>query len=169
MEVAVHREASDRPAPPGATWALTAKPGDKVGFLDEGHHYRPTPGAGRQLLVGDESALPAILAILERCTDALPAQVFLEVPTDQDVRPEIIAPTTAEIHWLPRNDPAMKPGTLALRAVREAHLPDGPFYTWTAGESSLATGIRRHLLGERSTPRSDITFRGYWKHGRAGL
>jgi NADPH-dependent ferric siderophore reductase len=154
---------------PGATWALTAEPGDRIAFLDEGHSYAPAPDAAWQLLVGDESALPAILAILERSTDALPAEVFLEVPADADIRHEITAPAATEIHWLPRNEPTMKPGTLALRAVKDARLRPGPFYTWTAGESSLPTGIRRHLTGERGVPGSDIAFRGYWKQGRAGL
>ncbi|MFB9510187.1 siderophore-interacting protein [Streptomyces aurantiacus] len=167
IEIAVHE--NDVDGAPGATWALTAEPGDKIAFLDEGHSYAPTPDAAWQLLVGDESALPAILSILERSTDALPAEVFLEVPADADIRREITAPAATEIHWLPRNEPAMRPGTLALRAVRDARLRPGPFYTWTAGESSLPTGIRRHLTGERDVPGSDIAFRGYWKQGRASL
>ncbi|MFD9941282.1 siderophore-interacting protein [Nonomuraea sp. NPDC059023] len=78
-------------------------------------------------------------------------------------------PAGTTIHWLPRNDPAAKPGALVLQAVRQAQLPDGRFYTWTAGESSLATGVRRHLVGERGVPRSDITFRGYFRNGHASL
>lgn len=178
MEIAVHEDPTKAkkpsgspgsPGAPGATWALTAEPGDKIAFLDEGHSYAPTPDAAWQLLVGDESALPAILAILERSTDALPAEVFLEVPADDDIRREITAPAATEIHWLPRNEPTMRPGTLALRAVKDARLRPGPFYTWTAGESSLPTGVRRHLTGERDVPASDIAFRGYWKQGRASL
>ncbi|WP_328498084.1 siderophore-interacting protein [Streptomyces sp. NBC_00414] len=175
IEVSLHGEhahgeqTSDGPAAPGTAWALTAEPGDKVAFLDEGCRYAPTPGAAWQLLVGDESALPAILAILERTTDALPAEVFLEIPTRDDIRREVVAPAATTIHWLPRDDPSMRPGTLALRVVRDARLRPGPFYTWTAGESSLATGIRRHLVGERDVPRSDIAFRGYWRSGRASF
>jgi NADPH-dependent ferric siderophore reductase len=125
--------------------------------------------ASWQLLVGDESALPAIPAILEQSADAPPTEVFLEVPSSEDVRHGITAPATTKIHWLPRNDSSAKPGTLALRAVRDAHLPPGPFYTWAAGESALATGVRRHLVNDRGVPKSDIAFRGYGRHGRAGL
>jgi NADPH-dependent ferric siderophore reductase len=63
----------------------------------------------------------------------------------------------------------MRPGTLALQAVKDARLRPGPFYVWTAGESSLPTGLRRHLVNERDVPRSDIAFLGYWKYGRASL
>jgi NADPH-dependent ferric siderophore reductase len=60
----------------------------------------PAPDATWQLLVGDESALPAIL---ERSAHALPAEVFLEVPADGDIRREVTA--SARIHWLPRDVP----------------------------------------------------------------
>ncbi len=166
IEVVIH-EIPGEPTPAGAAWALTAKPGDQVGFLDEGYAYVPTPDATWQLLVGDESALPAILAIMESSADTLPTEAFIEVPAVEDVRHEV--PASATIHWLPRDDPAMRPGTLALQAVRAARLRPGPCYVWTAGESSLPTGLRRHLTGEREVPKSDIAFLGYWKYGRAGL
>ncbi|MFJ6437761.1 SIP domain-containing protein [Streptomyces sp. NPDC091416] len=120
-----------------------------------------------QLLVGDESALPAIGAILEQSAADLPAEVFLEVPSPEDIRNDVTAPPGSIVHWLPRTDAGAKPGTLALDAVKQARLPDGPFYAWAAGESSLATGIRRHLVGERCVAKSDISFRGYFSHGRA--
>ena len=80
IEVVIHEESPGTPAAAGSAWALAAEPGDRVGFLDEGYCYVPTPDATWQLLVGDESALPAVLAILERSADALPAEVFLERP-----------------------------------------------------------------------------------------
>ncbi|WP_210571469.1 siderophore-interacting protein [Streptomyces sp. GESEQ-4] len=173
IEIALHESnASHKPAAPGSRWALAAEPGAKVAFLDQGYSYAPTTGATWQLLVGDESALPAILAILERSTEtseALPAEVFLEVPAPEDIRSEITAPPGTAIHWLPRSDPSAKPGALALEAVKQDQLPDGRFYAWTAGESSLATGVRRHLVGTRHIPKSDICFRGYFTHGRASL
>ncbi|WP_326726481.1 siderophore-interacting protein [Streptomyces phaeochromogenes] len=173
IEISLHESnGSHKPAAPGTRWALAAQPGAKVAFLDEGYSYAPTAGAAWQLLVGDESALPAIASILERSAqtpEALPAEVFLEVPAPEDVRDEITAPPGTTIHWLPRPDPSTKPGALALEAVKQAQLPDGRFYTWTAGESSLATGVRRHLVGDRHIPKSDICFRGYFSHGRASL
>ncbi|MGP4009128.1 siderophore-interacting protein [Streptomyces sp. 4N124] len=173
IEISLHESnGSHKPAAPGTRWALAAEPGAKVAFLDEGYSYAPTAGAAWQLLVGDESALPAILAVLERSAEssqALPAEVFLEVPAPEDIRSEITAPPGTAIHWLPRSDPSAKPGALALEAVKQAQLPDGLFYAWVAGESSLATGVRRHLVGDRHIPKSDISFRGYFSHGRASL
>ncbi|MEU9137469.1 siderophore-interacting protein [Streptomyces sp. NPDC048404] len=169
IEISLHEtDNPQRPGAPGNRWARATEPGTEVAFLDEGYSYAPAPGSAWQLLVGDESALPAILAILESPA-ALPAEVFLEVPAREDIRDDATVPPGTTIHWLPRGGPGAKPGVLALEAVRRAQLPDGPFYAWTAGESSLATGVRRHLVGERRIPKSELTFRGYFSHGRAGL
>ncbi|WP_333766904.1 siderophore-interacting protein [Streptomyces sp. IBSBF 2435] len=169
IEISLHADDSPGSVGPGTRWARTAEPGTRVAFLDEGHSYTPAPGAAWQLLVGDESALPAILAILEQSAANLPAEVFLEVPSSDDIRSDITAPAGSIVHWLPRTDASAKPGALALDAVKTARLPEGHFYTFTAGETSLATGIRRHLVGERSVAKSDIAFRGYFSHGRASL
>ena len=49
-------------------WAATAKPGDVLVFEGPGGGYRPDPSADWHLLVGDESALPAIAAPLQHFT-----------------------------------------------------------------------------------------------------
>lgn len=41
------------------------------------------------------------------------------------------------------------------------------FYAWIAGEAGVVMSIRRHLVGERGYAKSDITFMGYWRQGRA--
>ncbi|RNF87165.1 siderophore-interacting protein [Streptomyces botrytidirepellens] len=153
---------------PASTWARHARPGDPAGIFDMGVSYLPPRHAERQLLVGDESAVPAILAILEHAPASLSADVILEVPTTADIRPDITAPEGARVHWLPRNDASLLPGSLALQAAKDLPLPPpGRFYTWVAGEATLATGLRRHLVRDRGVPKPDIAFQGYWRHGRS--
>ncbi|AXQ55433.1 hypothetical protein D0C37_13055 [Streptomyces koyangensis] len=85
-------------------------------------------------------------------------------------RDGVSAPPGAPVRPLPREDPAARPGALALEAVRAARFPGGRCcYAWVAGEAGLATGVRRHLVGERGVARADVTFRGYFRHGRAAL
>ncbi|MGW5885377.1 SIP domain-containing protein [Streptomyces koyangensis] len=85
-------------------------------------------------------------------------------------RDRVSAPPGAPVRPLPREDPAARPGALALEAVRAARFPGGRCcYAWVAGEAGLATGVRRHLVGERGVARADVTFRGYFRHGRAAL
>lgn len=150
---------------PAAEWARRARPGDPAGVFDLGVGYLPPAGVAWQLLAADESALPAVLAILEGAPADLVAEVFLEVPTRSDIR-EAEAPPGVRVHWLPRLRPG-RPGALALQAVRDADLPAGRAYAWVAGEAALATGVRRHLVRDRGWPKSGVAFLGYWRHGRA--
>ena len=40
-------------------------------------------------------------------------------------------------------------------------------YAWLAGESTVITGLRRHLVRELGVDRRAVAFMGYWKRGRA--
>ena len=89
---------------------------------------------------------------------------IIELFDDQDAK-DVDAPAGMTVHWLTRR-PTDAPGTLALPALRE--LPLAPsLYAFAVGESALATGTRRHLVGERGIAKSDVTFCGYWRIGRA--
>jgi NADPH-dependent ferric siderophore reductase len=156
---------------PAATWALAAGPGDPVGIFDEGTMYRPRQGAHWQLLVAEESAAPAALAIAEQTPASLPTTLYLEVPTAADILPVTLGPHV-NVRWLPRDtaDTAdTMPGRLALDTVSHATLPAGHGSVFIAGESGLATGLRRILTSQHNIPKQDITFFGYWKHGRSSL
>ncbi|WP_072690652.1 siderophore-interacting protein [Rhodococcus marinonascens] len=151
---------------PASAWARTATAGDEVAILDEGLIYNPTPGAEWQLLVGDESALPAMAGIMNSARRDLRAEVFIEIP-DADDAQDVRVGDGVNVHWLIRGDATARPGALALHTVMEAELPAGPSYTFVAGESGLATALRRHLVSDRGVPKSDIAFTGYWRHGHA--
>ncbi|WP_338892188.1 siderophore-interacting protein [Rhodococcus sovatensis] len=154
-------------AGPASEWAEHAQPGDPVGIFDEGYTYLPPSDARWHLLAGEESAVPAILSILECVPDDLHAEVFLEVPLASDIPEKVYAPKSAQIHWTIRDDPSEVPGTKLLGKMKDATLPRGRFYTWVAGEHKLPTGLRRHLVNERGIPKSDITFGGYWRDGKS--
>ncbi|MBB1159230.1 siderophore-interacting protein [Amycolatopsis dendrobii] len=160
IEFAVHGDGG-----PASKFAENARPGDEVGILDEGVTYLPPEGV-TQLLLADESAIPAALAILES-SPGLRATVLLEVGARDDVQ-AVDVPLGAEVQWLVREDGRL-PGRLALDVLGQLDLSDPPGYTWVAGESGLATGARRFLTRERGVPKQAIAFQGYWKHGRAAL
>jgi NADPH-dependent ferric siderophore reductase len=152
---------------PGSGWALRAQPGDEVGIFDEGAMHVPPPANGWQLLVGDESALPAILAILEQQPPALHSHALIEVPTQADVRDSDV-PNGSTIHWLPRNDESALPGRLALHTLEQFDFPaTAPASTYVAGESGLVTSARRFLVRSKGLPKTTVKFVGYWKHGHS--
>nr|WP_269746743.1 siderophore-interacting protein [Catenuloplanes japonicus] len=113
------------------------------------------------MLAGDESALPAVLSILEGLPADSTGDVFLEVPSAADERTNLKKPPGVRVSWLARDDSS------ALAAVRESAVDAD--YAWVAGEAKLATGVRRHLVDERGMAKQHIAFMGYWRHGRASL
>src|SRR5213592_3107604 len=91
---------------PGARWGATAEPGDIVEFQGPRGklELRRAPA---HLLVGDESALPAIAVICEALPGDEPAQAVIEV---QDASDEL--PVSGDVHWVHRG--SAPPGTADL-------------------------------------------------------
>ncbi len=145
-------------AGPASDWAREAAPGDRLVFVGPSPAYRPDPAADWYLLAGDETALPAIAAIL----DALPAgavtRVFAEVEDPSEEQP-LPGPVT----WVHRRTG----GTLAA-AVAAADLPPGRVEAWLAGERSSMVELRAHLLGERGFDRRAVRPTTYWRRGEPG-
>ncbi len=81
------------------------------------------PGtAKRLLLVGDETAVPAVAAILECLPPTARGAAFLEVPVSGDVL-ALRGPTGVEVHWLPRDG---APRAEAIHAAVLEHLGEDP-------------------------------------------
>lgn len=146
-------------------WAASVQPGARVAFIDQGCGWSPPAAADGNLLIGDESALPAILGILRDMPRAATGHAIIELFDARD-RQEVDAPTGMTIHWLERGRHDA-PGTAALPELAALDLPVGTPYAFAAGEQALATGARRHLVRERGVPKQQVTFSGYWRIGRA--
>lgn len=150
---------------PLATWARSSIPGTPVALSGPGRGYEIDAGAGAGdlVLVGDESALPAIAQLMEVIAESVPLRVLVEV-ADPSGRVPLPERPAAEITWL--DQPAAgSPGTAMVEAVRTTEINEET-RVWVAGEAAAVQAIRRDLLGERSMPRSRAVIRGYWKHGR---
>ena len=148
-------------AGPASRWATTARPGDPAALYGPAASYQAPADTQWQLIAGDESALPAIAAILEHLPDDAAARALIEVPNVSDTQPL----RRDTVTWLSRDgDPAHTSRRL-LDTVRELTLPNGPGYVWLAGESRVVTTLRRHLVNDRGLERDRVTFTGYWRHG----
>lgn len=145
-------------------WAASVQPGTEVAFIDQGCGWQPVP-ADWNLLVTDESGLPAVAGILRDMPRDATGIALIELFDDAD-RQQTGAPEGVEVRWL-RRDPDDKPGELALRTLTELTFPAGTPYAFAVGEQALATGARRHLVGERGVPKLNVTFSGYWRVGKA--
>jgi NADPH-dependent ferric siderophore reductase len=142
-------------------WAAAARPGDVLRLAGPGGAYAPDPDADWHLMVGDESALPAIAAASERVPAGVPVVAVLAV-ADAAEQQELGCPGVLRTTWLHRRADA--PEQL-LDAVRELEFPPGRVHAFVHGEAGLVRGVRRHLVDERGVARELLSVSGYWRRG----
>ncbi|WP_405520343.1 siderophore-interacting protein [Streptomyces canus] len=159
------------PAGPASRWAARASAGDKVQLLgpavadNRAIRFRPPEDTDLVLLWGDETALPAVSAILEALPAGQRARVWLEVRDAGDIQ-DLATEADAEITWLVAEETGAACSPMALDALRDARLPDAERpYVWIAGESGCVKELRRHFVRERGIDRRRVTFVGYWRQG----
>ncbi|GAA0357899.1 siderophore-interacting protein [Actinoallomurus spadix] len=143
-------------------WAARVRPGEEVLFLGPGGAYAPNEKADWHLLVGDESALPAIAASLERLSEDATARVFVEVAGAEDEVP-LAAPGDTRITWLHRG--AAEVGDALVEAVRDLEFPPGEVHAFVHGEAGFVKRLRRHLRLERGLSMDQLSISGYWRLG----
>ena len=114
---------------PATGWAATAEPGDRLTIIGPNRHngtqagiewQPPIPPANQRtqvLLAGDETALPAIAAILETLSDQYLGDACIEVPSAEDIQ-DLGAPPGMLVTFLVRGDNPH--GELLQAAVDEA-------------------------------------------------
>jgi NADPH-dependent ferric siderophore reductase len=151
---------------PASRWANRVTSGEPIGLYPEGTAYR-SPGPGtHQLIVADESGVPAVLAILERLDVTSRVTAVLEVPTRDDIR-DVTTVADVAIRWVTRQDHHCVPGQRALAALSETEYPATLRHAYIIGESGLATGARKHLVSRQHFDKKDVILIGYWKHGKS--
>lgn len=190
---------------PASRWAVSAGPGSRMCIMGPnadfagapgGIDFRPPATTRRILLVGDETAVPAIASILSRLPYDAVGHALLEVPEFGD-QLALTKPAGFTVTWLPRDGaghgtkliPAVRaaaqpllgectPAAIDLEDVDVDHgllwevpevsagAPDG-FYAWLAGEAGVIKTLRRHLVSECGVDRRAVAFMGYWRLGRS--
>lgn len=187
-----------------ARWLATAAPGDELIVVGPdalsfgsrtGIDWQPG-SASTLLLVGDETAAPAIGGILESLAPDAVAHAIIEIPEHTDAL-VLERPAGVTVDWVARSGGA--PGSALLPAVqnwvgthpfagvagrsaRQEQLEDDPgqtlwdvpespstagLYAWVAGEAGAVTSIRRFLVREAGIDRGQVAFMGYWRTGRS--
>jgi NADPH-dependent ferric siderophore reductase len=124
--------------------------------------HLPDPDIRHHVLLGDETALPAIGAMLDH------------LPATATVTPIIVVADAAEeqplpsVTWLHRD--GHPPGTpdVLLAALRAAGPLGRDTAVWAAGERTVMHAVRAHLLDESGLDRRRVRTTMYWRHGQAG-
>jgi NADPH-dependent ferric siderophore reductase len=127
---------------PASAWASAAAPGAPLvvigpdGRASETGGLEWSPGdATSVLLAGDETAVPAICAIVESLPGHMSGSVYIEVPTEADALP-LAAPAGVDVTWLARGGtPHGLRLSAAVHAWGETRAAAAPHAT--AGEATL--------------------------------
>ncbi|GAA1945939.1 siderophore-interacting protein [Kitasatospora viridis] len=145
-------------------WAARAEPGETVRFLGPGGGYAPDQDADWHLLAGDESALPAIAAALERMPAGALVHAFVEV-ADAAEEQKIDSPAAVRLTWLHRGDRPV--GEPLVEAVRALEFPAGTVSAFVHGEAGFVKELRRQLRLDHGVPRERLSVSGYWRLGQS--
>ncbi|BAN27687.1 siderophore-interacting protein [Caballeronia insecticola] len=161
IEFALHE------AGPATAWAAQAKPGQYLGIGGpRGSFVIPTQ-FDWHLMIGDETALPAIARRLEELPEGTRVATLIEV-ADQSARIEFDTRADLYAQWRYRNE-SEHPGGALLLALRETFVPEGEGYVWAAGEATLMRAVRQLLCTERGIDKRRIRASAYWKRGEQGV
>jgi NADPH-dependent ferric siderophore reductase len=161
LEFAMHE------AGPAAEWAAQAKAGQYLGVGGPRGSFVVPTGFDWHLLIGDDTALPAIGRRLAELPRGARVAAVIEV-ADPSGRIEFDTAADFYIEWRYRREAAYR-GSALLQAVRKTYLPDGDGYVWAAGEAATMRAVRYHLVNERGIDKSRIRASAYWKQGEQAV
>ncbi len=151
-------------AGPATRWAAQAKAGQPLSLGGpRGSFIIPTT-YDWHLLVGDETALPAISRRLAELPSGTRAIVVAEIDGPDD---EIALPTAADatITWAHRNGAAPGANDVLAKTVASLKMPAGDYYAWVACESLTAKALRRQLIADHGANPKWLRAAGYWRRG----
>ncbi|WP_095136923.1 siderophore-interacting protein [Pseudomonas sp. Irchel s3a10] len=143
---------------PASTWAEQATPGQ---FL----HIGGPRGSmivpdifDSYLLIGDETALPAIARRLEGLAANRKALVVIEVENGAEQQ---VLESAAQVNviWVLREGSKDN----LLTTVKQLQVPKGNLYAWVATETKVSRQIRRVLLDEHGLNEQFVKAVGYWR------
>ncbi|MBT5137734.1 MAG: siderophore-interacting protein [Acidimicrobiaceae bacterium] len=146
-----------------AQWAEAVRMGDAAAVSGPGRGETIDRNAQHYILLGDETAIPAIRQMIEAIPDAIRVTVHIET-VSPEARLELPVHPGLSIIW--HDAEAAAPPCSQLQAAITTVAIDDATRIWAAGEAAAAQAIRKYLFNERAVPRHHTSIRGYWKMPR---
>lgn len=151
-------------AGPATCWATTAQIGDTLEIGGPKGSTVVPDDFDWYLLIGDETALPAIGRRVEELRAGVPVATFvlMEAGEVQDFQ--------TKSAWTPRwiaRDGSSDDAASLRTALADYTLPAGDGFVWIAAEAAVARSLRTHIIEDLGHPRQWTKAAGYWKRGQA--
>ncbi|MQG91744.1 siderophore-interacting protein [Pseudomonas sp. MN1F] len=139
---------------PASTWAAQAAPGQTLNIAGPRASMVVPDIFDSYLLVGDETAIPAIGRRLEALPAGRRVLAVIQIEDEQERQP-LPSAAQVEVIWVKRDE-----DLLAL--LKELNLPEGKLYSWVALEKSL-TRLAKALLLEKGVSEDALKAAAYWR------
>jgi len=145
---------------PAAEWAERATPGSTLDIGGPKGSMIVPLDYDWHLLVGDETAFPAVARRLEELPAGAKAIVILQA-ADAGDRREFASAANVALTWV-SSDAELQ------SVVKAMALPAGAGYAWCAGEAAAMAALRKELVDVKGHPGEAIRAAAYWKRGAHG-
>ena len=149
---------------PATQWAAAAKVGDTLDIGGPRGSAVVPDDFDWYVLIGDESALPAIGRRVEELRAGVPV-ITLGVVDGADDEQTFVTDAALTALWVHRNDTSVTDAELLLGALQNLTLPTGEGFVWIAAETAVAKTLRAHVLDTLGHRREWTKAAGYWTSG----
>ena len=142
-------------------WACTARAGDVIWADTITGGYVIPPDLRHLVLIGDDTALPAIGTVIEAIPRTTRTTVIIEIVDEDDER-DPSDDVSCDPIWLHRGTDVTAVGDQMLNLARSISVPPSAHW-WLAGEREAIRSVRDLLLNTRSVSRDHISVAAYWR------
>ena len=154
-------------AGPATKWALDVKVGEAAIIAGPRGSKRVSSEIDRWVMVGDETAIPAIARRFEEASPHERITAVITVPSAEDIQ-HIESVASSDIVWVCRD--VLRAGatdvTSLISQLEPMDIRAGVF-VWLAAEGGVVRALRTYLTEERGLDRRWIKASGYWVDGEA--
>jgi len=153
-------------AGPATAWAVQAAPGQTIGIGGPRGSAVVPDDFDWYLLIGDETALPAIGRRLEELRGGVQVTVVAAV-TGPEEEQAFRSPAALTTRWVHRSATAADDPAPVLAALDGIAFPPGDGFVWIGAEASVARALRAAVVEGRGHPLAWTRASGYWRRGEA--
>ena len=152
---------------PATNWARTAIVGAVLEIGGPRGSTLVTDDFDWYLLIGDETALPAIGRRIEELRPGVPVTTIIAINDQADVQ-NFATKADWRALWVERHIEGENDAGSLIRSLENLEFPEGDGFVWIAAEAEVARSLRTHMLEARRHTPAWIKAAGYWVRGRDG-
>jgi NADPH-dependent ferric siderophore reductase len=153
---------------PATSWAAQARVGQTLLIAGpRGSSVIAPEGIALHLLIGDETALPAVGRRLEELPLSSGAIVVIEIEAGSEP-PALSSQAAVQYVWVLRDPHIGSSQQAIIEALRGLEFATHRCFAWVACESRTARAIRTYLRDERGFDKRWVKAAGYWQQGATG-